>query len=57
MPRSIAIVEDEPAILANYEQAFKRQGYDVLHSSANRVRSGLSDATPGPGDLGYRAGG
>ena len=41
MPRSIAIVEDEPAILANYEQAFKRQGYDVTalkcKSSAQRA--------------------
>lgn len=41
MPRSIAIVEDEPAILANYEQAFKRRGYDVTalkcKSSAQRA--------------------
>jgi two-component system OmpR family response regulator len=29
MGRTIAIVEDEPSILANYEQAFRRQGYDV----------------------------
>ena len=30
MPRSIAIVEDEADILANYVAAFKRQGYDVM---------------------------
>jgi two-component system, OmpR family, response regulator len=35
MPRSIAIVEDEPAILANYEQAFRRQGYDVAALSTS----------------------
>jgi two-component system OmpR family response regulator len=29
MSRRIAIVEDEPAIRANYAEALKRQGYDV----------------------------
>ena len=30
MARTIAIVEDEADILANYVEAFRRQGYDVL---------------------------
>jgi two-component system OmpR family response regulator len=30
MSRRIAIVEDEPAIRANYADALKRQGYDVV---------------------------
>ena len=30
MARTIAIVEDEADILANYMEAFKRQGYDVV---------------------------
>ena len=30
MARTIAIVEDEGDILANYVEAFKRQGYDVI---------------------------
>lgn len=29
MAKTIAIVEDEPAIRHNYEDAFRRQGYDV----------------------------
>ena len=30
MARRIAIVEDDPAIRANYVDAFRRQGYDVV---------------------------
>ncbi|MCP5208418.1 MAG: proteobacterial dedicated sortase system response regulator [Hahellaceae bacterium] len=35
MKRTIAIVEDEPSIRANYTEAFKRHGYDVM-AFANR---------------------
>ena len=35
MGRTIAIVEDEPAIRANYAEALRRQGYDVA-AFANR---------------------
>ena len=35
MGRSIAIVEDEPAIRANYADALRRQGYEVA-AYANR---------------------
>lgn len=37
MARSIAIVEDEPAILANYETAFRRHGYDVTALTSRRA--------------------
>lgn len=30
MPKTIAIVEDDPAIRANYADALRRQGYEVL---------------------------
>ena len=36
MSRRIAIVEDEPAIRANYADALKKQGYDVV-TYANRT--------------------
>ncbi|MCB1740581.1 MAG: response regulator, partial [Gammaproteobacteria bacterium] len=47
MARRIAIIEDEPAIRANYEEAFKRQGYEVV-SFADRptALSGLADRLP-----------
>jgi len=35
MAKTIAIVEDDPAIRANYADAFRRQGYDVV-TFANR---------------------
>jgi two-component system, OmpR family, response regulator len=36
MSRRIAIVEDDAAIRANYAEALKRQGYDVLSYGARR---------------------
>src|ERR1044072_441152 len=36
MPRRIALVEDEPAIRANYADALRRHGYDVAAYSARR---------------------
>lgn len=38
MPRTIAIVEDEPAIRDNYAELFSRQGYQV-QSYANRLEA------------------
>ncbi len=36
MPRRIAIVEDDPAIRANYAEALKRHGYEVSAYAARR---------------------
>ena len=36
MPRRIALVEDEPAIRANYADALRRHGYDVAAYSGRR---------------------
>lgn len=36
MPRRIAIVEDDPAIRANYAEALKRHGYEVSAFAARR---------------------
>jgi len=36
MPRRIAIVEDDPAIRANYTEALKRHGYEVSAHAARR---------------------
>jgi two-component system OmpR family response regulator len=36
MPRRIAVVEDDPAIRANYSEALKRHGYDVNAYAARR---------------------
>jgi two-component system OmpR family response regulator len=36
MPRRIAVVEDDPAIRANYAEALKRHGYDVNAYAARR---------------------
>ncbi len=36
MPRRIAIVEDDPAIRANYAEALKRHGYEVNAYAARR---------------------
>jgi len=36
MPRRIALVEDDPAIRANYAEALKRQGYEVSAFAARR---------------------
>jgi two-component system OmpR family response regulator len=50
MPRRIAIVEDDPAIRANYADALKKHGYDVVQF-ANRpealsaMRTRLPDLT------------
>ncbi len=36
MPRRVAIVEDDPAIRANYADALKRYGYDVVAYAGRR---------------------
>ena len=36
MPRRIALVEDEPAIRANYAEALRRQGYEVAAYDGRR---------------------
>ncbi|TAK42152.1 MAG: proteobacterial dedicated sortase system response regulator [Betaproteobacteria bacterium] len=37
MPRRIALVEDEPAIRANYAEALKRHGYEVAAYDSRRA--------------------
>src|SRR3990170_1431313 len=37
MPRRIALVEDEPAIRANYAEALKRHGYEVAAYEGRRA--------------------
>jgi two-component system, OmpR family, response regulator len=37
MPRRIALVEDEPAIRANYAEALRRHGYDVAAYDSRRT--------------------
>lgn len=37
MPRRIALVEDEPSIRANYAEALRRHGYDVLAYPSRRA--------------------
>ncbi|MBT6275766.1 MAG: proteobacterial dedicated sortase system response regulator [Chromatiales bacterium] len=57
MPRTIAIVEDEAAILANYAEAFRRHGYDVCALS-DRARASAAFQTRLPDlvvlDIGLR---
>jgi len=47
MSRRIAIVEDEPAIRANYADALKRQGYDVsAYASRNEALAAFRTRLP-----------
>ncbi len=48
MPRRIALVEDEPAIRANYSEALRRHGYEVAaydsrHAALEAFRARLPD--------------
>ena len=47
MGRSIAIVEDEPAIRANYAEALRRQGYEVAaYASRREAMAGMQVRLP-----------
>ncbi len=47
MGRSIAIVEDEPAIRANYSDALRRQGYEVAaYANRREAMAGMQTRLP-----------
>ncbi len=47
MPRQIAIVEDEPAIAANYRDALQRQGFTVaVHEDRSSARAAFEQQLP-----------
>lgn len=47
MPQHIAIVEDEPALAANYRELLSAQGYSVaVYTTANEARTGLGQQKP-----------
>ena len=47
MGRTIAIVEDEPAIRANYTEALRRQGYDVAaYANRREAMAGMQTRLP-----------
>lgn len=47
MGRSIAIVEDEPAIRANYAEALRRQGYEVAaYANRREAMAGMQTRLP-----------
>ena len=47
MGRSIAIVEDEPAIRANYADALRRQGYEVAaYANRREAMTGVQTRLP-----------
>ena len=47
MGRTIAIVEDEPAIRANYAEALRRQGYDVAaYANRREAMAGMQTRLP-----------
>ena len=53
MPHSIAIIEDDPAIGANYADALTEAGYFVLHPNYRNYPP--SDSGPNPFRIGYAA--
>ena len=47
MGRTIAIVEDEPAIRANYAEALRRQGYEVAaYTNRREAMAGMQTRLP-----------
>lgn len=56
MSKTIAIVEDEADIRANYAELFQRQGYRVRTYANRREVLELRHPTAGPGHTGYRPG-
>jgi len=47
MGRTIAIVEDEPAIRANYAEALRRQGYEVAaYANRREAMTGMQSRLP-----------